>query len=132
MGTNKNLCIAAIRGAMSTVNVKDVNFVGPDGHHLVSFCVRFCDRNHLVDRIYKEDRTGLIRVRLTVRRDRSTSFEVYAAELPLDALETLVCVTDDVDLLEAIANGTLEAPAPAAAPDADEDPADEDADESEE
>lgn len=92
---------------MSTVSATSINLIGSDGHHLLSFCVRFSDRNHLVDRIYVDPRTGLLRVALTVRCDRSCSFEVFAAELPLDALETIQCVFGQmiVASLQSLASG---------------------------
>ena len=107
MGTSKNLVINSIIDAMSTVSATSINLIGADGHHLLSFCVRFSDRNHLVDRLYVEPRTGLLRVALTVRCDRSCSFEVYAAELPLDALETIQCVFGQmiVASLQSLASG---------------------------
>lgn len=98
MGTslNKALCIDAIAGAMNVQNSTSVNFIGADGHHVVSFCVRFSNRNHLVDAVFFDEATGLLRVRLTVRCDRSCTFEVYAAELPVEALETISCIVNEL------------------------------------
>ena len=121
---NKSFFVVSILNKMSGVNSNDVNLIGADGHHILSFCVRFNDRNHIVNRVYVEDRTGLLRVCLSLRVDRSYSFEVYAAELPAEALETIDLVFSQ-DVLNRIAAGTLVAPVAPADPDDDDDEEDE-------
>lgn len=99
----------SILNKMSGANSKDVNLIGADGHHLISFCVRFNDRNHIVNRVYVDDRTCLLRVALSLRCERSCSFDVFAAELPSEALETIDLVFSQ-DLIDRITDGTLVAP----------------------
>ena len=131
---NKSVCIDAIADAIHVQSCTSANFIGADGHHVIPFCVRFCDRNHLVDCVFFDEATGLLRVRLTVRCDRSHTFEVYAAELPIDALETIACIIGEIavnhdEVWPLLSTPVLPLHAPAAVGDADGDPADEDDDE---
>lgn len=94
MGTTKKMNLDAIKGIMSAKSITAFGFQ-EDEANPVKFSVEFCGRRHVVNGICILD-NGLLEVEIYPRYDSSSCFRILAAELSVDALETIFCVMSEL------------------------------------
>ena len=94
MGTSKKMNLDAIKGIMSAKSITSFGFQ-EDEANVVEFSVEFCGRRHVVNGICILD-NGLLEVEIYPRGDAHSCFCILAAELSVDALETIFCVMSEL------------------------------------